>query len=88
MATVRKRKLPSGLIVWRAFYTDGAGCSTQKTISEKERRPDDQDGTYEGGAPPQELVALNPSLQTIIERIADLAAERTAIRMLEKDKNQ
>jgi integrase len=35
MATVRKRKLPSGLIVWRASYTDGAGVRRKKQFPKK-----------------------------------------------------
>jgi integrase len=35
MATVRKRKLPSGLIVWRASYTDGAGVRRTKQFPKK-----------------------------------------------------
>src|ERR1700688_2968823 len=35
MATVRKRKLPSGLIVWRASYTDGAGIRRTKQFAKK-----------------------------------------------------
>jgi integrase len=35
MATVRKRKLPSGLIVWRASYTDGAGIRRKKQFARK-----------------------------------------------------
>lgn len=35
MATVRKRKLPSGLIVWRASYTDGAGIRRTKQFPKK-----------------------------------------------------
>jgi integrase len=35
MATVRKRKLPSGLIVWRASYTDGAGTRRTKQFPKK-----------------------------------------------------
>jgi hypothetical protein len=41
---------------------------------------------YTGDVPPQELVAITPSVQTIMERIADLAVERALMR--EKDKNQ
>lgn len=35
MATVRKRKLPSGLVVWRASYTDGAGVRRKKQFPKK-----------------------------------------------------
>jgi integrase len=35
MATVRKRKLPSGLIRWRASYTDGAGVRRTKQFARK-----------------------------------------------------
>jgi integrase len=35
MATVRKRKLPSGLIRWRASYTDGAGIRRKKQFARK-----------------------------------------------------
>ncbi len=35
MATVRKRPLPSGLIRWRASYTDGAGIRRTKQFSRK-----------------------------------------------------
>src|ERR1700676_3926113 len=35
MATVRKRKLPSGLIVWRASYTDGGGVRRKKQFPKK-----------------------------------------------------
>lgn len=35
MATVRKRKLPSGLVVWRASYTDGAGKRRTKQFPRK-----------------------------------------------------
>lgn len=35
MATVRKRKLPSGLVVWRASYTDGAGDRRTKQFPRK-----------------------------------------------------
>jgi integrase len=35
MATVRKRKLPSGLIRWRASYTDGAGIRRTKQFAKK-----------------------------------------------------
>ena len=35
MATVRKRLLPSGLIVWRASYTDGAGKRRTKQFPRK-----------------------------------------------------
>jgi hypothetical protein len=34
MATVRKRKLPSGLIRWRASYTDGAGVRRTNSFHE------------------------------------------------------
>jgi hypothetical protein len=32
MATVRKRKLPSGLVRWQASYTDGAGLRACEEI--------------------------------------------------------
>jgi integrase len=35
MATVRKRKLPSGLIRWRASYTDAAGIRRTKQFARK-----------------------------------------------------
>jgi integrase len=35
MATVRKRKLPSGLIRWRASYTDAAGVRRTKQFARK-----------------------------------------------------
>jgi integrase len=35
MATVRKRKLPSGLIVWQASYVDGAGKRRAKLFDRK-----------------------------------------------------
>ena len=35
MATVRKRKLPSGLVRWRASYTDGAGIRRTKQFARK-----------------------------------------------------
>jgi integrase len=35
MATVRKRKLPSGLIRWQASYTDGAGKRRAKLFNRK-----------------------------------------------------
>jgi hypothetical protein len=35
VATVRKRKLPSGLIVWRASYTDGGGKRRTKQFPRK-----------------------------------------------------
>jgi integrase len=35
MATVRKRKLPSGLVRWRASYTDGAGVRRTKQFARK-----------------------------------------------------
>ncbi|MEY9885276.1 site-specific integrase [Bradyrhizobium sp. CCBAU 43298] len=35
MATVRKRILPSGLVVWRASYTDGAGKRRTKQFPRK-----------------------------------------------------
>jgi len=35
MATVRKRRLPSGLICWRASYTDGAGVRRTKQFPRK-----------------------------------------------------
>jgi integrase len=35
VATVRKRKLPSGLIRWRASYTDGAGIRRKKQFARK-----------------------------------------------------
>jgi integrase len=35
MATVRKRMLPSGLVRWRASYTDGAGIRRKKQFSRK-----------------------------------------------------
>jgi len=35
MATVRKRILPSGLVRWRASYTDGAGIRRKKQFSRK-----------------------------------------------------
>jgi integrase len=35
MATVRKRTLPSGLIRWRASYTDGAGVRRKKQFARK-----------------------------------------------------
>jgi integrase len=35
MATVRKRILPSGLIRWRASYTDGAGVRRKKQFARK-----------------------------------------------------
>jgi integrase len=35
MATVRKRVLPSGLVVWRASYTDGAGVRRKKQFRKK-----------------------------------------------------
>src|SRR6266403_2505348 len=35
MATVRKRKLPSGLIRWQASYTDGAGKRRAKLFERK-----------------------------------------------------
>jgi integrase len=35
MATVRKRKLPSGLIRWQASYVDGAGQRRAKLFDRK-----------------------------------------------------
>src|ERR1700722_9571747 len=35
MATVRKRILPSGLVRWRASYTDGAGVRRKKQFARK-----------------------------------------------------
>ena len=35
MANVRKRKLPSGFVVWRASYTDGAGIRRKKQFPRK-----------------------------------------------------
>ena len=35
MATVRKRILPSGLVCWRASYTDGAGVRRTKQFPRK-----------------------------------------------------
>jgi integrase len=35
VATVRKRKLPSGLVRWRASYTDGAGLRRTKQFARK-----------------------------------------------------
>lgn len=35
MATVRKRILPSGLVVWRASYTDGSGIRRKKQFPKK-----------------------------------------------------
>jgi integrase len=35
MATVRKRVLPSGLVCWRASYTDGAGIRRKKQFPKK-----------------------------------------------------
>jgi|SRR5438034_3894010 len=35
MATVRKRVLPSGLVCWRASYTDGAGVRRTKQFAKK-----------------------------------------------------
>ena len=35
MATVRKRKLPSGAVRWRASYTDGAGIRRTKQFARK-----------------------------------------------------
>ena len=35
MATVRKRKLPSGLIRWQAGYVDGAGERRFKVFNKK-----------------------------------------------------
>jgi integrase len=35
MATVRKRILPSGLVVWRASYTDGSGTRRTKQFPRK-----------------------------------------------------
>jgi integrase len=35
MATVRKRTLPSGLVRWRASYTDGAGVRRKKQFPKK-----------------------------------------------------
>ncbi len=35
MATVRKRILPSGLVCWRASYTDGGGARRTKQFARK-----------------------------------------------------
>jgi integrase len=35
MATVRKRKLPSGLVRWQASYVDGAGKRRAKLFDRK-----------------------------------------------------
>jgi integrase len=84
MATVRKRILPSGLVVWRASYTDGSGTRRTKQFPRKsdgetwlvETRHDVARGTHTPGS-------LSPTVKDAaalwIKRCEDRKLEHTTI---------
>jgi integrase len=84
MATVRKRKLPSGLVVWRASYTDGSGKRRTKQFPRKsdgeawlvETRHDVARGTHTPGS-------LSPTVKEAaalwIKRCEDKRLEPTTV---------
>jgi integrase len=84
MATVRKRVLPSGLVCWRASYTDGSGTRRTKQFPRKgdgeawlvETRHDVARGTHTPGS-------LSPTVKDAaalwIKRCEDKKLERTTI---------
>jgi integrase len=84
MATVRKRILPSGLVTWRASYTDGAGVRRTKQFPRKgdgeawlvETRHDVARGTHTPGS-------LSPTVKEAaalwIKRCEDKKLEPTTV---------
>ena len=92
MATVRKRILPSGLVVWRASYTDGAGVRRTKQFPRKsdgeawlvETRHDIARGLHTPGS-------LSPSVKEAaalwIKRCNDKQLEATTIDAYEQHVN-
>ncbi|MDX3976712.1 site-specific integrase [Shinella sp.] len=80
MATVRKRELPSGKIVWQAEYRDGAGNRRFKAFS---RRKDADDFLLTARGEVRAGVHVAESQSITISKAADLWIERAENEKLE-----
>lgn len=80
MATVRKRELPSGKIVWQADYRDGAGKRRSKQFS---RRKEADDFLLTARGEVRAGVHVAESQSITISRAADLWIERAENEKLE-----